>query len=281
LYPQRNLIMKLKEFLTSKVFMKHFLASVALAFAMIIFALLILRFYTRHGEAYPVPNLYGLSEDEYSRILDKADLNFKVVDSTYNAMIKPGGVVDQVPKAGHKVKRNRVIYLTLNALGPEIVHMPRVIDISFRQAVVQLETAGLLPGQITYEPSEYQNLVLKARLNGKEISEGEPVTKGTFIDLVLGSGEGGDNTNLPDLRGLTLAQAREALSQATLNVGTLFFDETVLTPNDSLTAIIIRQHPSPEFSYQAAVGSAIDMWLSTDRSRIEQKKTNQQEESFF
>jgi beta-lactam-binding protein with PASTA domain len=273
--------MSLKDFLTSKVFLKHFLASIGLTLGVVIFALLILRFYTRHGEAYPVPNVYGLSEDEFSRVLDKADLKYKVVDSTYNNQIKAGGVVDQVPEAGHKVKRNRVIYLTLNASGPEIVNLPRLTDISYRQAVVQLETAGLLPGKISYEPSEYQNLVLEARLEGKEIKEGDIVTKGTMIDLVLGSGTSGGSATLPDLRGLSLAEGRAALSNATLNLGTLFYDETVITGSDSLTAIITRQHPSPEFSYQTAVGSNVDIWLSTDPGKIERKKANPQEESFF
>ncbi len=104
--------MSLKEFLTSKVFLKHFLALIALTFVLIIFALLSLRFYTHHGEAFLVPNVYGLTEGEYSRVLSKANLHYTVVDSTYNDQIKPGGVVDQVPEAGHKVKRKRVIYLT-------------------------------------------------------------------------------------------------------------------------------------------------------------------------
>ncbi len=99
--------MSLKEFLTSKVFLKHFLALIALTFVLIIFALLSLRFYTHHGEAFLVPNVYGLTEGEYSRVLSKANLHYTVVDSTYNDQIKPGGVVDQVPEAGHKVKRHR------------------------------------------------------------------------------------------------------------------------------------------------------------------------------
>ncbi len=102
-----------------------------------------------------------------------------------------------------------------------------------------------------------------------------------MIDLILGSGARGGNATLPDLRGLTLAEARHALSSATLNVGTLFYDETVESQSDSLTALITRQHPSPEFSYQTSVGSAVDIWLSTDPSKIERKKANTQDESFF
>lgn len=259
--------MNFKEFITSKLFLKNFLFSLGLTLALVILVLLALRFYTRHGQAFPVPNVYGLSEDEYSAVLDKADLKFTVVDSTYNENVKPGGVIDQIPDAGHKVKKNRMVYLTLNARGPEEVILPRVTDISHRQAIVQLESVGLVAGNVTYEPSEFQNLVLKAKYKGEEIFEGERLTKGSVIDLVLGSGEGSGTTSLPDVRGMSLFEARSALLGASLTLGTIFYDETVITSDDSLVAVIYRQHPNPEFSFQTLIGSQVDIWLTTDAGK--------------
>lgn len=273
--------MSFKEFITSRVFLKHFLWSVGITLAAIIVVLLALKGYTRHGQSFPVPNVYGLTEEAFEEILDKANLKYVVVDSTYNKEVQPGGVVDQVPEAGHHVKKNRVVYLTLNALGPEEVLLPKVTDIGYRQAVVQLESVGLVAGKITYEPSEFHNLVLKARFEDREIFEGESLPRGTIIDLVLGSGEGSGTTSLPDLRGITLAEARSLLTNASLSPGNLFYDETILTSEDSLAALIYRQHPSPDFAFQTAIGASVDLWLTTDASKVEKRSKNSIDELDF
>ncbi len=269
--------MNLKDFLTSRIFVKQLIASIAITLALVLLILLSLRLYTRHGRDFPVPDVFGMTEDEYSETLDDVHLKFRVVDTAYNINVKPGGVIDQIPEAGHKVKRNRTILLTINATSPGKVALPKVTDISYRQAAVQLESAGLFAGKVTYEPSEFQNLVLKATLNGREIFEGEMVTKGTVIDLVLGSGEGGDRAFLPDLKGLSMDEANNILAGASFRFGSVIYDETVITASDSLVARIFRQNPDPEYSALAFSGSAIDVWLSADPSKYAKKETEKQE----
>jgi beta-lactam-binding protein with PASTA domain len=273
--------MSLKEFFTSKTFLKHLLLSFASTLLLIFFVLLILRLYTRHGQAKPVPDVMGMTEEKFSEILDDAHLKFKVIDSTYNPDIIPGAVVDQIPDAGHKVKKGRIVYLTINTKAPEQVTVPKLTDISYRQAVAQLESAGLLPGKIIYEPSEYQNLVLKAKLNGQDVSEGEKVPKGTIIDLVLGSGENSGTSILPDLRGMPLSEAIIILSNNSLTIGTVFYDGTVESAEDSLTAVVYRQHPSPDFTFQAASGSGIDVWLTMDKSKVKNDGENPRQDADF
>lgn len=274
--PLKFSFMSYKDFLKSKVFLRQLLLSFGVTFMAVVLVMLGLYLYTRHGQALPVPDLFGMTEDQFSKVLHDAGLGYQVTDSTYNEEVKAGGVVDQIPDAGHKVKRRRVIYLTLNAASPGKVTIPRLTDISYRQAVVQLEGAGLVAGKVLYEPSEFMNLVLKARMDGKDIREGETVNKGSVIDLVLGSGENAGMENLPNLLGMTLGAARNLLSNSTFVIGDLFFDETVFTQADSTSARIYRQNPNPEFSFQAAVGSQIDLWLSNDKSKVPEagKKEN-------
>jgi eukaryotic-like serine/threonine-protein kinase len=273
--------MSLKQFLKSKIFIKQLLLSVAITLGLFFLIFISLGIYTRHGQAFPVPNVFGMTEDEFASVLRKAHLQYKIIDSTYNPEIKPGGVEDQIPDAGHKVKKNRMIYLTINTIAPEKVAIPRLTDISYRQAIVQLESAGLISGKIMYEPSEFQNLVLRARVAGKDVSEGEIVLKGTVVDLVLGSGERGSTSILPDLRGLTLSEAETILSNSLLTLGTVFFDETVESHEDSLKARVYRQHPSPDFAFQANSGSEVDVWLSTDASKSTKDGEKNKEDSDF
>jgi eukaryotic-like serine/threonine-protein kinase len=260
--------MSLKDFLKSKIFLKQLLLSFGVTLVSIILVLLVIRIYTRHGQAFPVPDLFGMTEDQYTKALHHVGLDFKVVDSTYNDQVVAGGVVDQIPDAGHNVKRKRLVYLTLNAQSPGKIAIPRLTDISYRQAIVQIESAGLIMGKILYEPSEFMSLVLKARINGKEVQEGEIVNKGSVIDLVLGSGENAGMENLPNLLGMTLSAAHAIINNTTFNLGDVFFDETVLTSTDSLSARIYRQNPDPDFSFQTATGSSVALWLTRDDSKI-------------
>ncbi len=273
--------MHLKQFLTGKVFMKHLFYLVFLTLVLVIVTLTFLRIYTRHGKDFPVPDLYGMGKDEYDGILAKVRLRYRVVDTSYNEGVKPGGVIDQVPDAGYHVKRGRTILLTINATSPEMVAMPPVTDISYRQAAVQLEQVGLFPGIISYEPSEFQNLVLKAKFNGIEIKEGDMVTKGSTIDLVLGSGAEGATIVPPDLKGLTSGEARFRLTSVSLQLGSVICDETILTSADSLSAFVYRQHPDPRFASMLYPGSSVDIWLTTDPSKFPQKASEAEEQLDF
>ncbi len=272
--------MSLKEFLASKQFLKQLLLSFAVTLALVFLALLMLHFYTRHGEAFPVPDLTGMTGEQYGETLRDAHLKFRISDSTFNRELAPGAVVDQIPDAGHLVKRRRTIYLTLNALAPEQVAIPRLTDISYRQALVQLESAGLVKGTVTYEPSEFENLVLKARIRGREAREGDMADKGTVVDLVVGKGGAVGQERLPDLRGLTLEEVRTALFSTTLNLGVLLYDETVVTYADSMSARVYRQHPSPGFSDFVSNGSEIDLWLTTDLSKSGTREETSEESDF-
>ncbi len=269
--------MSLKEFLTSKEFFKQLVKSLAISLGLVFLALLMLQFYTRHGQALPVPELYGMTKDQYTSVLDDADLKFRVTDSTYTLEVPAGGVVDQIPDAGHLVKKNRTVYLTINAVSPEQVTIPRLTDISYRQALAQLESAGLIRGSVSYESSEFQNLVLKARIDGKEAREGEMVDKGTVVDLVVGKTGAAGQERLPDLTGMTLEEARKALYSTSLSLGVLLYDETVLSSADTLSAWVFRQHPSNAFTTFVTSGSEIDLWLTTDPSKAGREKSSEED----
>jgi hypothetical protein len=53
--------MSLKNFILSKLFVKNLALAMALAVGMVMILLIWLNIYTRHGQARPVPNFYGLT----------------------------------------------------------------------------------------------------------------------------------------------------------------------------------------------------------------------------
>ena len=260
--------MGIRNFLTSRTFLKHLILATGISLSAILLVLLSLKLYTRHGESITVPDLYGYTEYEFREILEKLDLKYTITDSTFIENVTAGGVIDQVPEPGHGVKVNRTIFLTINAIAPEQVTIPRLTDISLRQSLAQLESAGLLPGEVTYKPSEFRNLVLQAMVNSKEVFEGETVAKGTKVDLIVGSGQDMDLVYLPVLNGLTLETARQIIAESMLSVGAVIYDNTVISHYDSLNARIWKQHPDYRNIMQVNIGSSVDIWVSMDENKF-------------
>ena len=64
---------------------------------------------TNHGETIVVPKVTGMNQADLEDYLDERNLDYLVDDSTYNASIKPGTVMQQEPRAGEQVKEGRKI----------------------------------------------------------------------------------------------------------------------------------------------------------------------------
>jgi beta-lactam-binding protein with PASTA domain len=182
--------MSIREFLKSRIFFKNLLISFGVTIILIFVTLILLRFYTHHGKSVQVPAFTGLTTEEAMAKARQYAFKVLISDSIYVDKADPGTVVDQVPEPGLKVKQYRTIFLTINAMTVEMVRIPSLTDISYRQALALLEKNGLKAGEIVYDYSEFKDLVLSAKYNGSDIRSGEKIPKGSHIDLVLGNGEG-------------------------------------------------------------------------------------------
>lgn len=262
--------MSLKNFITSRVFLKHLILAFLLVLIIVVFTLRQLKSYTRHGESFPVPNFTGLTINEIETISEQNDLKYEIIDSTHFDGAKPGVIVEQVPEAGSRVKRNRIVFLTINSTVAEKVTLPKLTDISFRQAQALIENCGLLLGTISYEPSEYNNLVLKVQQNASEIYEGNIILKGSSVDLIIGSSSGSQDTPLPNLTGLTHLEAQALLSSNMLIPGVLIYDESIISSEDTLAALIWKQYPNFQNTRIVSLGTSIDLWFTLDSLKIQQ-----------
>lgn len=274
--------MTLKEFLKTRVFKVNAMAALGITIFLILFIIVFLRIYTNHGDSIEIPDLKGKSVEEVADLLNEKDLRFEIRDSVYSTEISPGTVLDQFPKPGLKVKENRMIFITLCAISQERIPMPQLTDISYRQAVNLIENAGLIAGNIQYQPSEFPNLVLEQRVNGKMVAKGEMIPKGSRVDLVIGSDGEGTAIELPTLIGLNLNDARIKLEEDFLSVGTITYDETVTSEDQKDQAVIWKQSPDPAITFDIDRGSAIDIWMTTDPTKIQETpETEKPENSFF
>ena len=133
--------MSFKEFLISKVFVKNLSLAVALLVGIIMILLIWLNIYTRHGQARPVPDFFGLSLEETAKLAKKSKLRYDVVDSVYTNVVPAGCVAEQNPIPGFKVKKRRRIRGGLHRRAP-VVRPSRPSRPSPRRVAISGRLAG-------------------------------------------------------------------------------------------------------------------------------------------
>jgi len=250
------------EAITKRPFWFNILAVIVFFFVLAIIFFSLLGAITKHGQTLTVPDVRGKSVNEAMMILEKAGFEADVRDSIYIDTIPALAVWEQTPEKGSEVKVNRTIYLTVNKVIPPMVLMPDLEGLTFRSAEMTLHSRRLNVGDTIYKPDFATNTVLQQLLNGKPIKPGKNVPEGSSISLVLSSGTGSIENPVPNLVGLTYAEAREALSASNLNLGTVLIDPGV---SDTLNAYISRQIPARKNEMGdlnlVRAGESVDLWL--------------------
>lgn len=249
-------------------YVRHLLVGMGLLFVLFFGVFVFLRFYTRHGVEFAVCDYQGLSRDSARMLARKQGVRLEVVDSMYLITCSPGEVVGQYPAAGSKIKKGRRVFLTVNSLSAQRVPVPNVVGTSLRQALMDLERVGLTVGKLTFTPDIAVNSVLGQSYEGRPYSVGDSLPKGSEVDLCLGKSFEPSFVSLPMLQGLSLREARYRVAEASLNLGTLYFDSTVKTFVDSLSAKVYSVRPLGESPRRLAPGTPVDLWLTLNSARI-------------
>ncbi len=188
-------------YLISKTFLKHLIISGVCLMIVLWILFKLLDVYTHHGEVAIVPDFTGKKISELNQFVEGKHIGYLIIDSLYNPEEKPGIVIKQDPEPKSAVKHNRVIYLYVTSTQPPQMAMPKLVDRSTRQAISMIESYGLKQGKITEVTGDCSGCVLKQLYEGKEIAPGDPIKKGSKIDLVIGKketyyvSESADSTN--------------------------------------------------------------------------------------
>jgi beta-lactam-binding protein with PASTA domain len=254
--------MGLRNLLSKKEFWKIIMYGIFLYIILFLLVLLGLRIYTHHGKSFPVPDFKGLKSERVQDIAASRDLIIEIIDSTYIPYLQKGSVIDQYPRPGINVKKNRTIFLTLNAFNQAKVEMPNVVGVSYRQAKTTLESRGLKVGKLVYERDFAKNNVLRMMHKGKGIESGTMIEKGENIDLALGNGLARSTTPVPDLIKLTYNKAINEINDAYLNIGVVNFDTTVHNYIDTINALVWKQRPGYSPESRSVMGGKVTIWLT-------------------
>ena len=219
--------------------------------------LIIMPFYTNYNEGVTVPDVTKVSLTEAETILEDYGLRHEVIDRRAHSAYPADYIIDQSPSAKQIVKPERKVYLTVNtATTPQTV-VPEVVNMSLRNAEIQLENHGLTVGTKSYESSRFRNTILR-----QSVAPGDTVSRGTVVNLAVSDGLGSRIVDVPDVSGLRLFEAQQAITAAGLRVGEVRFqpsreytantvisyspDEEKLTEGESLLLIVAERYDARE-----------------------------------
>ncbi len=196
---------------------------------------IVMMYITRHGEEFPLPDFTDQTVMEAQYRLSELDLEYEIASEEHSPGKTKGLILNQFPIAGTKVKSERVIKFVISA-GQKMVEIPFLAGMSVRQAMLDLETAGLTLGEIAWAFSDTlpeRVIVFSYPPAGTEIPIGSPV------NLMVNHGRASDFTYMPKVVGLTLDEAAAKIEAKNLRVGVVsrrtdenFLPETVLEQSE-------------------------------------------------
>ena len=147
-------------FLRSKTFLIQLGLAVGVSIVLVFLVLGWLKSTTNHGEFVEVPDFSKMSVMDMREAVEDSGLRYEVLDSAnFNPDYPRFSIIEQEPKAGDKVKENRMIYFTVNPSGYKKVTVPNIIQITKRNATSMLRAVGLDVERVTYRDELGKDMV--------------------------------------------------------------------------------------------------------------------------
>ena len=185
-------------------------------------------------ENITVPNVVGKPVEVAETTLKKLDLKVSV-DEIASDDVPAVQVISQTPAAGTNVKARRIIHLTVSKGGSAML-IPDLKGLTLEQAKERLDKMGLTLGAVENgnDPDKPSDVIIS-----QSPESGAKATKGTRVNIVINMKQ---KVHVPNVVGMTLADARNTLLSMKLSVGTINASDG--TSTDDSSAIIISQDPA-------------------------------------
>ena len=166
----------------------HLVSAVAVFMIIIFIAFHGLSVYTLHNKAIVIPDVKGLLMADAAVFLENQGLRYTVIDSVYTKNVRPGAIAEIIPAIGSKVKKGRILFITLNAHTVQMAAIPNIKDFSLRQGEAQIHAQGFTSVTIKYVQGPYRDLIIDVEYQGKDLTPGELVPLSAELTLKVGNG---------------------------------------------------------------------------------------------
>lgn len=160
-------------------------------------------------EMKKVPDVMGKSRAEAKEILEKAGFKVELAEEEFSSKYEAGKVCNQDPAGNSEAAKDSVVTITISK-GTEAVQVPDVVNWRESEAKSALQSAGFTV-RINREYSDKvdEGYVISQSQNGK-------LDKGSTVTITVSRGS--DNASVPNVVGMSAAEARSTLQNAGFNV---------------------------------------------------------------
>lgn len=204
-----------------------------------------------------VENVAGMKTEEAKTALSQKGLSNVKVSEQQSDTVSAGKVISTDPEAGTEVEKDAEITLIVSS-GTSTVQVPSVASMTVSKAKSTLAAEGFnaVEGSKVYSDTVKAGLVAYSNPKG-----GAQASKGATITLYISKGPKRTTTTVPDLMGMTKAQAKEALTAKKLVLGSV---STAYSDNVSKNRVCVQ---SKAEGTEVKTGSTVDITLSLGASK--------------
>ena len=206
---------------------------------------------------YIVPDLLGKTLEEALTMIEGTEFTIDEDGIVYEVSEDEdeGKIINQNPGANQSVKKNKKIQLTISSGATEgNIPVPNVLGSDYAEAKEQLEAKGLKCQMIEEESSEFElnKVISQSPKYGTKVTEGYTVILHVCTKVIESEEK---NVEVPNLKGMTRADAEKALTAKGLVIGNTKKQLSNITPGQ-----VISQEP--EEGTAVAKGSAVSIIIS-------------------
>lgn len=204
-----------------------------------------------------VENVAGMTTEKAKTALSQKGLSNVKVSEQQSDTISAGKVISTDPEAGTEVEKDAEITLIVSS-GTSTVQVPSVASMTVSKAKSTLAAEGFnaVEGSKVYSDTVKAGLVAYSNPKG-----GAQASKGATITLYISKGPKRTTTTVPDLMGMTKAQAKEVLTAKKLVLGSV---STAYSDNVSKNRVCVQ---SKAEGTEVKTGSTVDITLSLGASK--------------
>ncbi len=161
-----------------------------------------------------VPDVFNESLESAGQILEESGLKYRIENQDNNEVEKDYAIGTN-PEAGSTVEEGSEVILYISN-GPVKSGLISVIGKTVEEATSDLELAGY---QVQVGSEVYSDTVEKGKVAYTDPKAGEQVDSGSMITLHVSKGKENVKVQVPNLIGMTRAEAKEAIREAKLTLG--------------------------------------------------------------
>jgi beta-lactam-binding protein with PASTA domain len=197
--------------------MKKFLVYFSIVVAFFVIGIVLANFVimpslVHQGEEITVPNVCNLPLNTALEELEKCGLEGVVTEQRYDPVIEENRVIIQEPLPDEKVKKTRIINLTVS-LGPETIKIPYLAGVDYEKGELIIKRHGLV---IESVDSVFCDSIAQNRIVATIPDFGTEVTNGDSIRVIVSKGL---LLKMPQLIGMQVQDAEEVIKKLGLVIG--------------------------------------------------------------